>query len=156
MIETKIEKEFKKYKRRYIAKLGNTALDNFTIDIFCKSEFGSKYKGSYPVDAPISFTPGYYIINTDISSGSGIHWIGLICTKKTAYIYDSFARNPSKLVPILIKRLASQKLKIISSDRTDAEQRATNRGTLVVNCGHACLSFLKCASLYGIRNAIKI
>jgi hypothetical protein len=156
MIETEIEKEFKKYKRRYIAKLGNVALDNFTIDRVCKSLFGSKYKGCYAQDALVSFKPGYYVFNTDVSSGPGVHWIAIRCTKKTAYIFDSFARNPDKLVPILVKRIKSQKLKIISSDRSDAEQRATNRGKLVVICAHACLSFLKCASLYGVRNAIKI
>jgi hypothetical protein len=156
MIETEIEKEFKKLKRKYIAKLGNKALDNTTIDIFCKSEFGSKYKGCYAQDALVTFKPGYYVFNTDVSSGPGIHWIAIRITKTTAFVYDSFARNPSKLVPILVKRIRSQKLKIISSDRSDAEQRSTNRGKLVVICGHACLAWLTCVQKFGIRSAIKI
>jgi hypothetical protein len=156
MNETKIENIFKKYKRRYIAKLGNHPLDNTEIDLFCKSKFGNKYKGCFGQDAPITYKPGYYVFNTDISSKPGEHWLAVVCTKTTSYIFDTFSRSPEKLVPILVKRLKKQKLKIVSSDRSDAEQRATNKGTLVVNCGHSCLSFLTVAQEYGIRNAIKI
>ena len=85
MNETKIEDEFRKYKRRYIAKLGgNKALDNFQIDEFCKELFGNKYKGCHAQDVKIKLVPGYYVFNTDISSEPGTHWIALRITKKTA------------------------------------------------------------------------
>jgi hypothetical protein len=156
MIESEIEKQFRKYKRKYISKLGNVALDNFLIDKVCKDEFGSKYNGCYAQDARISLKPGYYIFNTDIASGKGEHWISLYITPKTAYIFDSFARDPEKIVPILMKRIKKKKLRIISSDRSDAEQRATYDGKLVITCGHASISWIKCVNDYGIRAAIKI
>jgi hypothetical protein len=156
MSETKIENIFKKYKRRYIAKLGNHPLDNTEIDLFCKAQFGKKYKGCYAQDAQITYTPGFYVFNTDISSQPGEHWLGGYATKNTMYIFDTFARKPEKLVPILVKRLKKQSLKIVSSDRSDTEQRATNRKELVVNCGHSCLSWLTCVQELGIRKAIQI
>jgi hypothetical protein len=156
MSEKSIEDEFRKYKRKYINQLGNRALNNVEIDEFCSKLFKSKYRGCFAQDEIFKFAPGYYIFNTDVTSGPGIHWLGLFVTKKTAYIYDSFARDPEKIVPILTRRLKKQKLKIVSSDRSDAEQKSTNRGSLVVTCAHACISWLTCVDKFGIRKSIKI
>ena len=93
--------------------------------------------------------PGMYIINTDIRSGAGIHWVAMNLTKKTAYFYDSFARDPKKILHHLTKRLKG--FKIISSDRKDKEQK-----DLEIICGHLCCSFLSVVKDLGIRAAIKI
>ena len=156
MNETKIEKEFRKYKSQYIRLLGNHALSNDELDDVCKPLFGSKYRGSHPVDSKFQMKPGYYIINLDVASGPGTHWVSLVLTKKTAYVYDSFSRDPDKIIPILTKRLRRAKYKIKSSDRKDKEQRATYKNKMVVNCGHSCLAWLTCAHKHGIRAAMKI
>jgi len=155
MNETKIEKEFRKYKSQYIRLLGNHALSNDELDDVCKSLFGSKYRGSYPVDSKFQMKPGYYIINLDIASGPGTHWQGLVLTKKTAFIFDSFSRSPEKTIPILYNRLRRAKYKI-KFDTKDKEQRATYKNRMVVNCGHSVISFLLCAHKFGIRAAMKI
>jgi len=155
MNETKIEKEFRKYKSQYIRLLGNHALSNDELDDVCKSLFGSKYRGSYPVDSKFQMKPGYYVINTDIASGPGVHWQGLVLTKKTAFIFDSFSRSPEKTIPILYNRLRRAKYKI-KFDTKDKEQRATYKNRMVVNCGHSVISFLLCAHKFGIRAAMKI
>jgi hypothetical protein len=155
MTEVKIEQEFKKYKSRYIRLLGNHALSNEELDEVCKSLFGAKYRGTFAQDSKFQLKPGFYIINTDIASGDGIHWCGLILTAKTAYVYDSFARDPDKILPILTKRLRLAKYKI-QADRKDKEQKAFYKQNMVVTCGHACLSFLLCAHKHGIRAAMKI
>jgi len=155
MNETKIEKEFRKYKSQYIRLLGNHALSNDELDDVCKSLFGSKYRGSYPVDSKFQMKPGYYIINLDIASGPGTHWQGLVLTKKTAFIFDSFSRDPEKTIPILYNRLRRAKYKI-KFDTKDKEQRATYKNRMVVNCGHSVISFLLCAHKFGIRAAMKI
>ena len=155
MNETKIEKEFRKYKSQYIRVLGNHALSNDELDDVCKSLFGVKYRGTYPVDSKFQMKPGYYIINTDIASGPGVHWQGLILSKTVAYIYDSFSRDPDKTIPILTKRLRRAKYKI-KFDTKDKEQRATYKNKMVVNCGHSVISFLLCAHKFGIRAAMKI
>ena len=156
MSEKKIENEFKKYKRQYIAKLGNHSLYNTEIDEVCKAQFGLKYRGCHAQDAQIAYKPGYYVFNTDVSSQPGEHWLAGYATKKTMYIFDTFARDITKLVPILAKRLRMAKLKIISSDRSDKEQRATNKGQMVVICGHSVIAWMVCAQKFGIRKSILI
>ena len=150
-MEKQAEKLFLRYKTKYISKLGRHALDNTEIDIFAKSIYGSKYKGSFAQDEKFEFKSGFYIINTDVAKGPGEHWIGLVLTPKTAYVFDSFSRDPQKLVPYLTKRLTKAKRKIISIDRTDKEQR-----NIEIVCGHLSLAFLSVAKDLGIKAAIKI
>jgi hypothetical protein len=140
-MEKQAEKLFRKYKTKYIAKLGRYALDNTQIDLLAKSTFGTKFE----------FKSGFYIINTDLKDGPGEHWISLVLTPKTAYVFDSFGRDPKTLVPHLTKRLTKSGRKIVSSDRTDREQRG-----LSVICGHLSLAWLTVAKDLGIKAAIKI
>jgi hypothetical protein len=151
IMEKKAEVLFRKYKQKYITKLGRHALDNVELDTFAKSVFGTKYKGSYAQDETFELRSGYYIINNDLQSGPGEHWLSVQICPKTAYIFDSFGRDPKKLVPHLTKRLTKSGRKIVSSDRTDREQRGSS-----VICGHLCLSFLSVSKDLGIRHAIKI
>ena len=155
MNETKIENEFRKYKSRYIRLLGNHALSNDELDDVCKPLFGSKYRGTHPVDSKFPLKPGMFIINTDIASGDGVHWQGMVLSKTTAYIFDSFGRDPDKTIPILMKRLRRAKYKI-KFDTKDAEQRATYKNKMVLTCGHSCISWLLCVHKFGIRAAMRI
>jgi len=151
-MEKKAETLFRKYKAKYIAKFGRHALDNTEIDTFAKSTFGTKYRGSYAQNEKFELKSGcYYIINTDIKTGPGIHWISLILTPKTAYVFDSFGRDVKKLVPHLVKHITKSGRKIVSSDRKDKEQRG-----LSVICGHLSLAWLAVAKDLGIRAAAKI
>jgi hypothetical protein len=150
-MEQKAEKLFRKYKTQYIAKLGRHALNNTEIDTFAKSTFGTRYKGSFAQDEKFELKSGFYIINTDIRTGPGIHWISLVLTPKTAFIYDSFARSSKSIVSHLVKRLTKANRKIVCSDRTDKEQR-----DIEIVCGHLSLAFLAVAKDLGIRAAIKI
>ena len=149
MEEKKAENVFRLYKAELISKLGRKALNSDTIDKYGKLLFQSKYRGSFAQNKKFEKKSGYYIINTDLESGKGIHWVSLILTAKTAYIYDSFGRDPKKLLPHLIQHLA--KYKIVSSDRKDSEQKGDS-----AICGHASLAFLLVAQKLGIRSAIKI
>ena len=104
-MEKKAETLFKKNKTKYITKLGRHALDNFAIDTFCQTLFGSKYKGSFAQDEKFQLKAGYYIINNDVKIGPGEHWIAMVLTNKKAYIYDSFGRDSNKLVSYLVRQL---------------------------------------------------
>jgi hypothetical protein len=149
MEEKKVENVFRIYKAELISKLGRKALSNDTIDKYGKLLFQSKYKGCYAQDTKFELKRGFYIINTDLEKGPGLHWVSLIITPKIAYIYDSFSRDPKKLLPHLLQHLA--KYKIVSSDRRDSEQRGDS-----AICGHNCLAFLLTAQKLGIKSAIKI
>ena len=148
-IETKIENVFRIYKNELIQKLGRKALNSDTIDKYSKILFQSKYKGCYAQNEKFEKKSGFYIINTDLEKGPGLHWIALILTAKTAIIYDSFSRDPKKLLPHLLQHLVNYK--IVSSDRKDVEQRGSSS-----ICGHASLAFLLTTQKLGIRSALKI
>jgi len=155
MEEKQIKKEFNKYKSQYLRILGNHALDNDELDEMAKHLFGIKYRGSYAQNHKFQIKQGYYIINTDLSDGDGIHWIAGIATKKTFYLYDSFARELTKVVPLLIKRLKSAGFNV-KYDTKDKEQRIAYNNKITVSCGHACLAFLTIAHKYGIKKAMLI
>jgi hypothetical protein len=139
---------YKKYKNQLTKKLGIHPLTNQEIDEISKTLFGAKYKGSFAQNEKFEKKPGYYIINTDLKSGPGIHWISLIISSKNAYIYDSFARASKKIVPHLVKHLYP--LKIIESKK-DKEQKNSE-----IICGHLAVSWLLVARDLGIKYAIKI
>ena len=148
-MEKKAENLFRTYKLELISKLGRKALNNDTIDKYSKILFQTKYKGCFAQNNKFELKPGYYIIDTDVESGKGIHWISLILTAKTAYIYDSFSRDPKKILPHLLQHLKNYK--IVSSDRKDVEQKGKS-----AICGHASLAFLLVAQKLGLKSAIKI
>ena len=150
-MEKKAESLFKKYKKKYISKLGMHALDNFEIDTLCNTKFGIKYRGSFSQTEKFEFKPGYYVINTDLKKGSGIHWVAMVLTKTNAFIYDSFGRDSNKLIAHLVRRLKLAKYKIINSDRKDKEQ-----GNLQMICGQLSIAWLSVVKELGIKSAIKI
>ena len=148
-MEKTAEKTFKKLKNQYIRKLGLHALDTSEIDLIGKSVFGTKYRGCHAQDEKFELKSGYYVINNDLAKGPGEHWVGLYLTAKTAYFYDSFARDANKLVSVLVKRLKTRR--IVNSDRKDSEQKG-----LEIICGHLSLAWLTVIKELGIRAAMKI
>lgn len=150
-MEKQAEKLFLRYKTKYISKLGRHALNNSEIDTLAQSIYGTRYKGSFAQDEKFELKSGFYIINTDIAKGPGIHWVSLVLSPKTAHIYDSFGRDPKTLVPHLTKRLTKAKRKIVSSDRKDREQKDPE-----IICGHLSLAWLTVAKELGVKAAKKI
>jgi len=151
MTEKKAEDVFRLYKTKLLKVLGRKATYDSDLTRVGKQLFGSKYLGTFPQDkAPLGGT-GMAIINTDVSKGPGVHWVALYLTYKTVYVYDSFARPTSQLLKILTKNAKSKKIKLIESDRTDAEQKKTSEV-----CGVLCLAWLAVTRDLGIRAAIKI
>lgn len=151
MKETDVQKHFLKYKKVLIKKHGRKALDNFQLEDAAKPVLKNKFLGVFPQDK-VPIAVGYIIANTDKSGESGTHWVGLYCTNKTVYVYDSFARETSSLLKILTKKLKGKNIRIIDSDRSDAEQYG-NKSEI---CGVLTLAWLFTAHDLGIRNAIKI
>ena len=144
-----VERTFHQHKKRLIQHLGNGALNSDQINKIGKFEFGDKWVGCYGQDKA-KIEPGYQIVNTGSSSGGGIHWVGLVITTKTAYIYDSFARAPGLILRSLVKRIERHGgLRIKITDK-----RHEQRGTSSV-CGHISLAFLLTVRDLGIKQTIK-
>mgnify|MGYP003655721065 CR=1 FL=1 len=82
--------------------------------------------------------------------------MSLVLTSKTAYIYDTFSRDPKKTIPILVKRLLLAGYNVKFDKTRDAEQRAFYKNKLVTNCGAQTLAWLMSVQELGIRTAMKI
>ena len=146
MSEKKAEALFRRYSKKLVNKLGRHALDNVEIETYGKNTFQGKWKGCFAQDEKFDLKAGYYIINNDVSSGPGEHWVAMVITPKTVYIYDSFARDTKKLLKHLTKRFSGKR--IVNADRKDTEQKISE-----IICGHLSLSFLHVAQDLGIQSA---
>lgn len=98
-------------------------------------------------DSRIPSKDGYMIINTDFTGRPGIHWVSGIKQGKNLYIYDSFGRKSSTLLPNLFQRMKDKGYHIHDADTTDQDQY----GTKSVDCGHRSISALKICNDYGIK-----
>ena len=144
-MKTEGEKLFLKYKKQFIKDMGKSCLYDDQL-----KKMIPWVNGVYCQDEAI-IKPGYYIINTDISSGKGEHWIGCYQTKTRCYLYDSFSRTPKFLVPIFLKKLEKNKIKVFESDTSDKEQYGQTEV-----CGHLCSAWLSVIKKIGIRKAMTI
>ena len=153
--EQMVEKEFNKFKTILSNRLGIKALYDDQLDKVGKILFGDRWGGVFAQDSRIPFKPNmYYIINTDLEKGEGLHWIGLYTSKTQAFLYDSYARNKKKVMPILTKNLKKKGFKVLSSDMKDKEQFDTVKDKEL--CGVLTLSWLCCIKSMGIRNSMMI
>ena len=149
MSEVQATKLFLKYKKTIIKDVGKSALDEDQINKICKELLGTKFKGVFPQDK-LPSTSGMYIINTDSSkkiNSDTCHWMAIVQTPKTLYIYDSYGRTTKHMLPLIYN---NTKKKIVESFH-DAEQF---RYTAL--CGHLSCSWLCVVKELGIRKALTI
>lgn len=145
---SEVNRYFLKEKNRLIKKLGRQALSNHQLDDICPPLLGKKYRGCFMQDEIKDYKNGYYILNTDTKEKSGVHWISVYNTPKTAYIFDSYGRDTNKITPILKKTIEGSGRRIIESDK-DQDQKGDSQ-----ICGHLCVSWLLCCQKFGIKKTI--
>jgi hypothetical protein len=132
--------------------LGNDVTYNNQLEDLAKKTIlnDHNFLGIFPQDFNNCILNDYkkccLIFNTSPLNKSGEHWCGLWKENEKIYIFDSFGRNPQKLVPILHNNLGGN----IYYD--DDKNQKNNEA----NCGQRTLAWLICCVKYGIKNAIKI
>jgi hypothetical protein len=142
---------FLKYKKQLIGELGSKGLYTDQINRIGRDAFGSHWGGAKPYDR-VKLEPNkYYVINTSSSGHAGIHWMALRTTANNAYIWDSYNRNPNKLVPKLIKSLEAHDFQPEPVDNHPHDQKGQS-----TVCGHLSLSFLLVVRDLGIRRALHV
>lgn len=152
--EKKAEALFRNYKTALIKRFGRGPLSTDDIDAFGVEAFGSDWGGSG--DQNITLRPGkLYIVNSSHAKKSpGVHWTGVAVSKSgIVYMYDSFARNATHLMPTLAKniRKTGAGQHYTQSDTSDKEQRGDS-----AVCGHLSLAWLCVVRDLGIRAAMLI
>lgn len=124
--------------------VGNSTTYGTDLTKFGKELFGKKYIGTFASnEIPKLKNGNYCIVNLDKSYENGSHWIAMVRLSGKDYVYDSFGRKTTEILPDF-------KEKTIDADY-DAEQSITE-----TNCGARCLAFLFFTSRYGIKNALKL
>jgi hypothetical protein len=96
---------------------------------------------------------GFYrvgiVFNTDISTGSGEHWIAAFCDMRPDLIhpqmtfFDSYAQRPEPEIQVLMQRWASQ------LPDMKLQYNATRHQRKEAECGMFCIYFIHC-SLFNI------
>ena len=106
-------------------------LSNFDIIRICKKLEISNFKGCFMRDEIKSFCGNdeCFILNTDVSSSSGTHWVAVNINGGTTYYFDSFGLEPTEE----IKRYCKEPRFYNSFEFQKPNE---------VICGHLCLYFL--------------
>jgi hypothetical protein len=142
---------FLNYKKEIIQEFGDGALSTEDCNSVGKKQLKSNWGGCLPWDK-VKIKPNtYYIVNTSSAGNSGIHWMGLVTTDSTAYLWDSYNRSVKKLVPGLIRLIKKSGFKLGVSDHP-MEQI----GTTSQVCGHESLSWLLLVRDVGIQRAVLV
>lgn len=94
----------------------------------------SEFIGVFPRDEIpiIKKFPSSLIVNTDVSSQPGRHWVAIRCTEKTCEYFDSFGLPP----------LYSEFSKLYNSRKLVWSSRCIQHPTSKT-CGEFCIAFVK-------------
>lgn len=130
-----------------VRMLGDRATDNVELDSLGRHMFGAKYHGTYSSDRlpTLSNSSPYCIVNVDKSNANGSHWVACALAGDDVYIYDSFGRSTSTLIPSIVAKYGGSRVKDADYD---AEQLYSQK-----TCGHRCLSFINVCDKLGVGYA---
>ena len=114
-----------------------------------KKLLGVKFKGVYPSDKipKLNDLSPYAILNLDTSKEKGSHWVAIAKHGDNTYLYDSFGRKYTQIIPNL---QYSGNGKIINTD-DDAEQKIYE-----MDCGARSLAWLVFFDKWGAKCAMLI
>ena len=149
MSSKKIKHEFNEYVKAFCELFGtNRQTDSEQINNIGLKLFGNEWGGCLPEDSKIKFNSdkSYYVFNNDKSDQPGRHWIAVYVhhPSKTVYIFDTFNRQSSKILPNVAIDIRKNHFKVRKGEddivQTDEQE----------NCGQRSLSWLCLVKKYGI------
>ena len=100
------------------------------------------------LDVDLTRPPRYMIVNTNNSVG--LHWVGVHIVGKKIYVFDSFARKTTNIMPSFVRRAEKAGFTIIET-RKRVEQADSAQ-----DCGLRSLSWLIILMNKGLRFAMTI
>jgi hypothetical protein len=126
--------------------VGNTTTYATDLEKHGHKLLGVHFKGVFPSDKipKLNDLKKYAIVNVDKSTEAGSHWMALAKEGDHTYLYDSFGRYNTKIIPNL---KFSHNGRIIDTDH-DAEQNVKD-----TNCGARSLAWLVFYNTWGSKSA---
>jgi len=144
MNEKEILKKYNEILSVIHSVLGTTTTFGIQLTDVGKHLFGKNYIGTFASnEVPILKNGEKCIVNLDKSYETGSHWIACLYENNNYYIYDSFGRKTTDILPLFNR--------ITIDSEYDPEQNDNQK-----DCGSRCIAFLWFAERYGIKNALKI
>jgi hypothetical protein len=107
-----------------------------------KTLFKNQFIGVYPADK-IPKNDGYQIINLDNEGLPGSHWVGIFNKLGKQYVYDSFGRPTTEILPLMHKEATDADY--------DPEQLSTQD-----DCGARSMAWLLLVKHWGIELALLV
>jgi hypothetical protein len=132
-----------------VDRLGNGVTYSDQLDEYCRNYTNlskDNYLGVFTQDYKPPKQDCCFIINTATKDENGVHWCGVFIKRGVKYFFDSFGRNPSKLVKMFDNNLGGN----IMYDDTKTQQNKE------MNCGQRCIAFLVLCSKYNPESAVLI
>ena len=149
----KSKSDYDKILNTIYKALGRGVTTDNQLNRIGKKLLAKRYIGTFPQDIkPQQIMPKtragncYFIINTDLTKGPGLHWVSVYYSKADDkfYVYDSFARSSCSLLPHFIRTIGSSYIDINKKgDQANDED----------NCGQRSLAFLIFVHKHGIAAA---
>jgi hypothetical protein len=134
-----------------VKKLGNKALSDTDLRKESMKLKLPKFSGIFLQNSVLPEGNCTYILNQDVVGGPGLHWLSVIQQNKTCYIYDSFGRSATNVIPKFHHTMIAKGYKVKNTD-SDADQF----GDKSVDCGHRCLSALMIYKKYGLDGYMQL
>jgi len=142
-----IENIHKRQVTKLVGKLGNAALSGGTLVDQCAKIAGIAFSGVYMQNQIPPLKNSTFIMNNDVTTGPGEHWVTGVINGKTIHVYDSFGRKSKNLLPIFTQQVKAKGYKVKNTDLSDQDQY----GNTSVDCGHRCISALNIYKQHGLR-----
>ncbi len=147
--EENIQKDYENIKDYMCSILGDNLTFSKDLERLGKQLYGIKFKGVFSSDKipRVNEISPYAIINLDNSSEPGSHWVAIAydSDENSVYMYDSYGRKSTKILPSLHRFYGAG---IVVDSDSDAEQRMKEN-----NCGQRSLAWLMVFDKNGSQKA---
>jgi hypothetical protein len=125
----------------------NGETDNIQLEKFGNKYFGHEFGGVYAEDVKVNFDSNkkYYIFNNEKKNQAGCHWLGLYVDhpNKQIFIFDTFNRESSKILPDVIVKCHKNCFKV-KKGAFDILQNDNQE-----DCGERSLTYLLLVKHFG-------
>ena len=144
-----MNKQFNSILKNITLILGDGETSNIMLDDICFKLFEDNFSGTYPSDKIPTLTKkkNMCILNLDSSDVSGSHWIACVLENGVVYVYDSFDRRSSKIIPSLFK-----KYKVVRNTDCTNVSKPIRQKNYQESCGQRCITALLIYKIYGLES----
>ena len=141
-------------KRIERAMKNKNTTNSGVLSRYGKYLLGSQFGGVYAEDSKVSFhnpNKKFYIFNTDKHNEEGSHWLAVYADHpdNEVYVFDTFNRQTSKLVPDTSESIRKQHMKVVKGTSRLLQHNKQK------DCGQRSLAILLLIKKYGIERVEK-